>query len=124
MLGEESAVELKHERVAFVQVPFGALSDSTRAALTTGLECTNVEKQIENEGDDAVYALLPEVPAPPANQTHSENCHTRARDASANSTTNCSREQRFSSGREVSHSTRASLGWKQRSVPSKSSACL
>lgn len=44
-----------------VQVPFGALSDSTRAALTAGLESTGVKKEIENEGDDAVYTLLPEV---------------------------------------------------------------
>ena len=43
------------------QVPFGALSDSTRAALAAGLESTRVEKEIENEGDEAVYALLPEV---------------------------------------------------------------
>ena len=45
------------------QVPFGALSDSTRAALSAGLESTGVEKEIENEGDDAVYTLLPEVQA-------------------------------------------------------------
>ena len=46
------------------QVAFGALSDSTRAALATGLDSTEVEKQIENEGDDALYALLPEVQTP------------------------------------------------------------
>lgn len=44
-----------------MQVPFGALSDSTRAALAAGLESTGVEKQIENEGDAALYALLPQV---------------------------------------------------------------
>jgi hypothetical protein len=43
------------------QVPFGALSYCTRTALSAGLESTGVEKEIENEGDDAVYTLLPEV---------------------------------------------------------------
>ena len=42
-------------------MPFGALSDSTRAALAAGIESTGVQKQIENEGDEKVYALLPEV---------------------------------------------------------------
>jgi hypothetical protein len=63
------------------QVPFGALSDSTRAALAAGLESTSVEKQIENEGDDAVYALLPEVHTPSCSiPAHSENCRSRTLD--------------------------------------------
>lgn len=58
---------VESECMSRVQVAFGALSDSTRAALATGLDSAEVEKQIENEGDDALYALLPEVQNPACN---------------------------------------------------------
>ena len=66
-----------------VQVPFGALSDWTRAALTAGLESTGVEKEIENEGDEAVYTLLPQVRTPDTREKRAvvgvRRCVTRIR---------------------------------------------